>query len=176
MFQHFSKFLNVEELLRGADPSLVVELGAGSGHNTRLLLPLCHELGARLVVISDGVKPDDLDVEWVNGISYTELPAYIDIDVAIIDTDHNAGTAALEMDVLEGCMAPDGLILAHDTVSHGTENGFMRHYGCGQPYPLEQLRADTRGYREVLLSYSYTLTRESLDSAGAIAMRREQHA
>lgn len=177
MHEHFSKYLNAEELIRQASPRLVVELGAGSGENTKQLLVLCRELKAELIVISDGMQPLDLpDVDWRWAISYLALMEFPDesIDVALIDTDHNSWTVEQELRVLQKKMRKGGLMLLHDTESFATENGHMHSYGCGAAYKLEEILQDKRGYGEVVRGWigkGFELVRETRESAGAMALR-----
>lgn len=178
MFQHFDRFLNVRELLEETRPQLVVELGAGSGNNTRKLKPWCDAHGAQIVIVSDGVRPSDLpDVDWRQRISYLELPKFEDgcIDVAIVDTDHNSWTVACELKLLTSKLRPGGLALLHDTESFFHNSGYMPSYGTGDPYPLSAMLEDTRTFTEAVRSFigdDFILKRESRESSGAMALER----
>ena len=179
MHEHFNKYLNVEELIRRARPQLVVELGAGSGENTRQLLTLCKELDARLIVFSDGSPPSDLAgrLDWRWELSYLGVQELLEdsIDVAIIDTDHNSWTVDREIGILSTKMRPSGLVLLHDTESFAESNGYMTGYSCGERYQLEKMMEDERGYGQAVRSWigrGFDLVRETKESAGAMALRR----
>lgn len=177
MHKHFDKFLNVEALIRGVCPQLVVELGAGSGEHTKKLIPLCKELKARLLVISDGRSPGLEGVEWRRALSHLELRklAAGTIDVAIIDTDHNSWTVDRELKLLMEKLGKGGLALLHDTTAFAESNGYMNHYGLGEPYLLETYQTDKRSYREAVMSFvgnGYNLLAETDQSCGAIALER----
>jgi len=177
MYQHFDKFLNVEALVRNARPQFVLELGAGKGDNTRLLKPLCVEVGARLLTISDGPALPGLEEGFRQGISYKELETFQDgeVDVCLLDTDHNSWTVSKELELLSKKVGRGGWVLVHDTLSFSKFNGFMRSYGNGDPYRLEEYQRDTRTYRDAVVSFvgrGFALVKESICSAGAMALRR----
>jgi len=176
---HFNKHLDVEGLLRAARPRLVVELGAGSGLNTVLLAPLCKEFDARLIVISDGRRPEGLveEVDWIWGISYLAMMSFDEgsIDAAIIDTDHNSWTVDQELRVLKEKMREGGLVLLHDTEAFKLNNGFMYAYGCGVRYPLEEIMREKRTYSEAVREWIgpwFEVVKETTESNGAMALRR----
>ena len=180
MHDHFNTGLNVEELIRQVGPQLVVELGAGSGLNTRQLAPLCRELGARLIVISDGKKPEVPELAWVDWrwqISYLALKSFTEgsIDVASVDTDHNSWTVDQELGVLAEKVREGGLVVLHDTVSFALNNGYMTGYGSGDSYRIGEMLKDGRTYTEVVRSWvgrGYEVVRETEESNGAVALRR----
>ena len=171
---HFSEYLNVQELIAQYNPSWILELGAGSGDNTRKLL----DTGKRIVVITDGLMPDGWESEvvlgnmqWICGISYLEIPKLQDqVEFCVLDTDHNGWTLRREMEELEKVMAPGGILCIHDTETFGQTNGIMQEYVCRVPYPKE-IEQSTLLYGDAWKRDGWTLIRESKESNGAIALQ-----
>lgn len=175
MNTHFDQHLNVKALILKYQPKFILECGAGSGENTRKLLSLKDKIGFRLVVINDG--PQEIaGAEWVNGVSYKEIPKYPGVDLCLIDTDHNYWTLREELKALEGVMPSGGLVILHDTETFGRESGFMHgFYSVKADYPLEEMRkaSEGKGLRDAVEeSEHFRILREVPDSQGAMALVR----
>lgn len=122
MHKHFEKYLNVKKILTDTKPRTVVELGVGGGRNSRMLQPLCVELNARLILVSDNPNPcEDMEWDYRQGISWEIIPTLENVDFAIVDTTHTGEVVQKELDALAKIMKPGAVVLAHDTTSHGGE-------------------------------------------------------
>lgn len=200
MTHHFENYLNVKALIEAEDPPWILELGAGSGQNTRNLL----DTGRKVVVITDGTLPDGWESEvvlgnlmWVRGVSYTEIPILMTSDLAwqnrtgrddfgviswmppftieavpfcVLDTDHNGWTLRREMEELEKVMAPGGILCLHDTETFRKTNGYAMSYICGAPYHQEILDCPLL-YGEAWRRPGWEIVRETKESCGAVALR-----
>lgn len=175
MNNHFDQYLNVKDLILKYRPKFILECGAGGGENTRKLLTLKDEVGFRLVVVNDGVQ-DIPGVEWVNGVSYLEIPKYPGVDLCLIDTDHNFWTLREELKALAGVMPSGGIAILHDTETFGRESGFMSgYYQAKAPYPLEEMQKASAGKglrNAVEESPDFRILREVPESHGAMALVR----
>jgi len=167
---HFNEYLNVKSLIEKYNPSWILELGAGSGDNTRNLL----DTGKPVVVVSDGQFREDWnlsgDLKWICGISYVEIPKMQNVEFCVLDTDHNGWTLRREMEELEKVMAPGGILCIHDTETFGHTNGVMQEYVCRVPYPKE-ISQSTLLYGEAWKRDGWTLIGESKESNGAVALQ-----
>lgn len=178
MTHHFADYLNVKALIDQHNPSWILELGAGSGHNTRNLL----DTGRRVAVITDGRLPDGWESEvvlgnmqWICGISYLEIPKLQQkVEFCVLDTDHNGWTLRREMEELEKVMAPGGIVCIHDTETFGNTNGVMQEYVCRVPYPAKEIEQCALLYGEAWKRDGWTLIRESKESNGAVALQWKQ--
>lgn len=115
----------VERLVRAAEPRVICEVGTATGAQTERLLDLACEIGA--VVHAIDTRPA-IDVgEWQRkypnlrfhvGRSLDILPRLHDLDVALLDGDHNWFTVLHELRTLENQAVAAGrlppLILLHD--------------------------------------------------------------
>ena len=187
MHNHWTEGIKVKDLLLCHRPKLLVELGAGAGDNTRLLLQLQAEEGIpnTLVVISDNAPPTDLkklviapyaeDFDWIEAVSYKQLTSFRDasIDCAIIDTDHNGWTLMKELAQLERTMTHGGLLLIHDTESFTEANGFAQRYCNNEDYPQEMFTFPlTYGdvFAQAYSSPRWHLITQSAEHSGAAAL------
>lgn len=173
MNNHFDRYLNVKELMLAKRPKLVLECGAGGGDNTEKLLSLQPELGFRLVVINDGVVEgrEFTGAEWVCGLSFLELPKYHGVDFCLIDTDHNYVTLKRELDCLRAVMPKGGIVVMHDTVTYGKNNGRMAgYYRVNHGYPSSELDAADKAGKGMLDAID-----ESLDAFKVIRVSEESH-
>lgn len=114
----------IEPLLQHLRPGVVVEVGCATGDNTRNLLGFCVRTGAVLHAV-DPAPEFDVD-EWKrshpdtfvfhNAPSLDVLPTIADIDVALIDGDHNWYTVLNELRVLAASRADRTypVVLLHD--------------------------------------------------------------
>lgn len=178
---HFDKNLNVRELVAQYQPSYILELGAGMGHNTRQLLTL----NRPVEVISDTeckIKSEEdgwLWLWWKCGVSYVKLKMFNYAPFSIVDTDHNYWTLAKELTLLADLAPPGGIVCIHDTVSFANTNGIMQNggtYGDGTPYPYDEIQAETRPYgqavNDAIDSGAWIKIRESKEANGAVALER----
>ena len=114
-------------LLKASKPRTVVEIGAGQGYNTKLLWSFCKEHSSVLHIIEPVPSFSEKDICGVKEtervllhkkLSLTALPAIHNIDVALIDGDHNWYTVYCELNILADLSKQDGrpfpLVLFHD--------------------------------------------------------------
>jgi len=176
MHKHFDKHLNVKELIEEVGPLFVLELGAGSGENTRQLLTK-----TSVEVISLGECPEDLEnrilLRWVNGISYMvmEQRQLYDVQFAIVDTDHNGWTLDKELIELDRICTNDAIICIHDTESFREANGFCNGYNEKAYYPKYDIingPTYSMALNSFLLSHKWKIYRETKESCGAVALKR----
>jgi len=182
MHQHFHKYLNVKKIMRERKPKFVLEMGAGSGNNTKQILKLQKEWPFEMVVINDGNTPDWINGEcrWINGVSYIELPKLQRwIDFCSIDTDHNYWTLLQELFVLRRNMQKGGVVVMHDTETYGKTSGHFWNYVTDNPYPLEKIeyyekkgKTMSTAISQVTIWAYFKIIKESKASHGAIAMER----
>ena len=182
MHQHFYKHLNVRKIMRERKPRFVLEMGAGSGQNTKQILKLQKGFPFEMVVINDGNTPDWIngEVKWINGVSYIELPKLGRwIDFCSIDTDHNFWTLKQELLVLEHNMPKGGVVVMHDTETYGKTSGHFWKYVTHNPYPLNRIEAYegigltmTHAIEGSVSKGAYKIIKETKTSHGAIAMER----
>lgn len=141
MTGHFDQHLKLRELILEKHPKLIVEVGAGDGDNTKLLAHLHAQYPFRLVSISD--KKIGVDgVEFVEGISYEKLKDFSEgeIDLCIIDTDHNYWTLAKELEAVHPKMKMGGLIVFHDVDEFYYNSGIAGSYWDDHVYPEKEIR------------------------------------
>ena len=187
MHNHFTENLNTKALIERHDPKVVVE--AGCGQSTVQLMALAKERGFRFVmmdVMDDPGNPGVMklptgvfialkDIELLYGVSYLNFEKFADheIDMAIVDTDHNGWTLMRELQVLERKVKPGGLVLLHDTEAFKNVNGTMEGYASGDaPYPLKEiLDGPTMGEVVELYKGKWTVIAETPESNGAIAFQ-----
>lgn len=192
MQNHWVDGIKVKEMLLAEKPKFVVEVGAAEGKNTSNLMRMQQELGYKLFVINDfdpaGREVDDgnAGAKWIIGISYLELEKFDDgvIDFCIVDTDHNYPTLKWELAVLTRKMCPGGVVVMHDTVTYGKNNGSMsdHHYNTPNesvPYPTEEIAAANRAglgmvdaIKEVIDSGAFVQIAHVEERHGATALRR----
>lgn len=131
MHHHWDKGLNLKKIIHDYAPSHIVECGAGSGENTRLLRSLG---GFKLTVISDN-KIDVDGISFIQGVSYLEIPKLDMADMFIIDTDHNYWTLINELNVIDSKLTDGGLIALHDVSTYYHDTGMALSYSDGTEYP-----------------------------------------
>ena len=194
MHRHFNQHLNTKALIEQYQPQLIVE--AGCGDSTVQLLTLREQLGFRLVcmdvaysnsgeaalaelvpgkLIRLDVSRWNEPVELIYGVAHLGLELFADheIDMAIVDTDHNGWTLERELAVLERKMKLGGLVLLHDTETFADTNGYMNRYESGEVlYPLEEIMAGPT-MRQVVDRYKkqWPVIAETTEENGAIAFQ-----
>jgi hypothetical protein len=115
----------VRPLLKVVQPERVVEVGAGSGANTRKLAKFCGSHGITLHVVdpAPGFDPSRFGGERDGFVfhrcrSHDALADLAPVDVALIDGDHNWYTVTHELRLLQGVARaagrPTPLVLCHD--------------------------------------------------------------
>lgn len=116
----------IEPILEATRPESIVEIGSAKGANTRNLLDFCERSGATLHAI-DPVPGYDV-AEWQDrygerfvfyqDLSLNALPLVDDLDVVLIDGDHNWYTVYNELKLIEGLCRERSedfpLIMLHD--------------------------------------------------------------
>lgn len=142
---HFDRHLNLRQLILDKLPDVVVECGAGNGDCTKLLahLRLWHPYD--LYSITDK-KLDDIfipGVEWKIGVSYKKFKEFQDgeIDMCIIDTDHNYWTLRTELEAVIPKMKEGGLVIMHDVEEFYYDTGMGMSYWDDSPYPEKEIRS-----------------------------------
>jgi len=169
--------------MREKKPRFVLEMGAGSGNNTKQIVKLQKEWPFEMVVINDGTTPDEKwmdQVKWINGVSYVELPKLQRwIDFCSIDTDHNYWTLRQELSALEDHMPKGGVVVMHDTETYGKTSGHFCNYVTDNPYPLAKIehhekkgKTMSSAISQVVIWGWFKVIKESKASHGAIAMER----
>jgi hypothetical protein len=112
-------FTVVRPLLETMQPAAVVEIGAGTGVNTRKLVKFCRATSATLHVIDPAPRfePGD-DLVFHRALSLDVLGRLGPVDVALIDGDHNWYTVFHELKLLQrvarGSGSPTPLVVCHD--------------------------------------------------------------
>jgi len=99
----------IEPLLEVVHPESIVEIGSEYGKNTKNILKYCQKTGAVLYTIDPSPKFDveEWKEEYGNyfifyrSLSLNALPLIPDIDVVLIDGDHNWYTVYHELKLLE---------------------------------------------------------------------------
>jgi len=141
MYDHFDRNLNLKSLILKNKPITILELGAGSGDTTKLLLSILDERD-KLIVVNDA--PIDLEgIEFIQGISYDKIRKLSDdsIDLALIDTDHNYWTLDQELTALRPKLKEGGFIAMHDVSTFYHDTGMSESYHNGFEYPSEVIEA-----------------------------------
>ena len=144
MHNHFSKNLNLRNLILERKPMVVVECGAGEGELTRQLSSMIDSSNFNLYVISDKpVEGLDSRIIWKSGLSYNVLKEFEDdsIDFCIIDTDHNYWTLLKELEVLVKKMREGGVIALHDVETFYHDTGMALSYFTGDKYPKDEIES-----------------------------------
>lgn len=146
MTGHFDKNLNLRQLILDKKPKVILEVGAGDGACTKLLSHLLAWYPFELVVISDKeIKNLDPEVEFIQGISYNEIPKLENnsIGLAILDTDHNYWTMMNELEAIRSKMEEGGLLVIHDVDEFYHNSGVAGSYWDGTPYPEKEIMDKT---------------------------------
>lgn len=142
MHNHWTKGLNLEAIILERKPKVIVECGAGDGALTRKIQGLLGVYPFEFHVISDK-KIEGLDprIHWSTGLSYEALGSFQDgeIDLCIIDTDHNYWTLMKEFAAVFNKMSEGGLIALHDVETFYHDTGMALAYWDGKPYPKEEI-------------------------------------
>lgn len=200
MRNHFDKYLNVRDLILTYRPCTILEVGAALGENTMKLLKLRQEVPFRMVTISDNPVTDAYyevreaqthgDYIWNQGISYELIPKLPDksVGMAIIDSDHNYWTLNQELLALEPKLAPECLVVFHDTETMGAVDAmppddsadpFLRHTTYGyNPYPLKEIvSAPYHGLLPAIFQFlernrEFGVIRSTSESQGALCIAR----
>ena len=133
--------MNLRQIILDRKPKTIVECGAGEGALTRLIAYMQLMYPFKFYCISDKELDDIQDVNWITGISYEALKDFKDgqIDLCIIDTDHNYWTLRKELDVLIPKMAEGGWVVMHDVEEFYYNTGMGMSYWDGSPYPEKQI-------------------------------------
>ena len=138
MHTHFTEGLNIRDMILTKQPKTVLELGAGTGENTRLIQGLLDDYKFNYTVISDcELKGLDKRITFKRGLSYELIPTFPDnsIELCLIDTDHNYWTLAKELTELDPKMAIDGIIMMHDVSHFYHDTGMAMTYSNETIYP-----------------------------------------
>jgi hypothetical protein len=127
----------------------------------------------------DGI---DARVKWINGISYDVLKQFQEgeIDLCIIDTDHNYWTLMKELAELYPRMSEGGLIAMHDVETFYHDTGMALKYSTGTPYPKEAIEemAPNGGLGDALVDFlqlkkfRYKLFAYTKESHGAAVIEK----
>lgn len=116
----------VRPSLEALEPRCIVEIGSDRGYNTRNLLRFCRENGATLHVIDPVPKYEVCDWQREYGGAFVPhlspsldvLPEMDEMDVVLVDGDHNWYTVFNELRTIESRCAelslPFPLVLLHD--------------------------------------------------------------
>lgn len=111
----------IAPILNEIKPKKIVEIGAKDGKNTKKIITYCKENEAFLYSI-DPIKSEPVQLllneecfEFIQDISLNALYKLHDIDVVLIDGDHNWYTVFNELKLIEkNCGEKFPLILVHD--------------------------------------------------------------
>lgn len=183
MHNHFFEHMNLRKIILEKRPSLIVEVGAGNGDNTKLLAHLLDLYPFELHVISDK-KVEGLDprIKWTVGLSYKELAKYKEgeIGLCIIDTDHNYWTLAKELEAVKDKIPQGGLIAFHDVDEFYHNTGMAMSYWDGEDYPKEEILSCVKlgGVADALLQFlvefktEYKLLHWTKEKYGAALIER----
>lgn len=181
MRNHFDRNIGVRDLILQRRPKYVVELGAGSGDNTRQILSLKEIYDFNMITISTGGCPSDIKADgfkWVDGVSFMELNNIPDdIEFCSIDTDHNYWTLKKELDILYWKMGRNATIAIHDTESYAKSDGVQFSYDnhTDIPYPVVLVPGKPglqTAIFEFLLTSDFRLYRHTEQSCGATILLR----
>ncbi len=117
----------IQPLIETAKPSLIMEIGADRGWNTRNVLDYCRATGARADIVDPAPQPSLHEVfaqfgpeeyRYVPLKSVVAIPQLETPDVVLLDGDHNWGTVHNELNLLHARAEQSGLappiIIAHD--------------------------------------------------------------
>lgn len=183
MHNHWSKGLNLEEIVLERKPKRIVECGAGEGALTRKIQELLDVYDFDYHVISDK-KLEGLDprIHWHTGLSYEELPRFEDnaIDLCIIDTDHNYWTLMKEFAAVFHKISEGGLIALHDVETFYHDTGMALAYWDGKPYPRADIErfASWGSLGDAMIEFlhlkkmNYRLMAFTTESNGAALLQR----
>jgi hypothetical protein len=139
-------------LLEAAAARSIVEIGAGQGAQTKLLVQYCAACGGTLTVVDPSPSLDvpAWEKEWgamltfVPKPSLEALPALRQYDAVLIDGDHNWYTVLGELRAIAAAKRSDGhppLILMHDT---GWPYGHRDMYHAPERIPPDARHAHER--------------------------------
>ena len=181
MKAHFELGINVKKLLEDFKPQVVLELGALVGTNTEQLLSM--DSFDLITISAEPFKIEHPKLTFIQGISYIEIPKLNrQVDVAIIDTDHNYWTIMKELDALMLKMPERCIIMAHDTVSFGIKDGKggvnVKTYADNKtPYPRDEIVASPhQGLWNAMTHFvsgsDFSIIAESKEHSGAMAIGR----
>lgn len=183
MHNHWTKGLNLEDIVLERKPKRIVECGAGEGALTRKIQELLDIYDFEFHVISDkALEGLDSRIHWHTGLSYEELPNFEDnsIDLCIIDTDHNYWTLMKEFAAIFNKMSEGGLIALHDVETFYHDTGMALAYWDGKPYPREEIEkyASYGSLGDALIEFlhlkkmNYRLFAFTRESHGAAILQR----
>lgn len=183
MHNHFNKGLGLKSLILERKPKLIVECGAGNGELTRMIASLLDDYLFEFHVISDKVLEGlDPGIIWHTGLSYELLETFKDgdIDLCIIDTDHNYWTLMKEFAAVFNKMSEGGLIALHDVETFYHDTGMALAYWDGKPYPREEIEkyASYGGLGDALIDFlqnkkmHYKLLAYTAESHGAALIEK----
>lgn len=172
----------MKDLILKHKPQHVVECGALTGNNTKLLAELRNEFPFKFTVITDNEFSLD-GVEVMRGISYKALESMPDdsIDMCIIDTDHNYWTLTKELEALNPKLRKDGIVCMHDINTFYHNTGVSIAYENGDPYPLKEIEetgATHGSLGNAVIDFlhkhpfDYKLLRYSEESHGGLAIQK----
>ena len=175
--------MNLRQIILDERPSLIVEVGAGNGDNTRLLSHLMNQYSFELHVISDK-KVEGLDprIKWTVGISYAELSKYSNdsIGLCIIDTDHNYWTLCKEIEAVKDKITKNGFMAFHDVDEFYHNTGMAMSYWDGHAYHEKEIMECVKlgGVGDALLRFlveyktEYKLIHWTKEKFGAALIQR----
>lgn len=184
MHNHWTKGLNLEDIVLERKPKRIVECGAGEGALTRKIQELLDIYDFEFHVISDkALEGLDPRIHWHTGLSYEELPSFEDnsIDLCIIDTDHNYWTLMKEFSAIFNKISEDGFIALHDVETFYHDTGMALAYWDGKPYPREEIEkyAPYGSLGDALIEFlhlkkmNYRLVAFTTDSHGAALIQKK---
>lgn len=117
----------IRPLIETAQPRRLMEIGAGSGWNTRNILEYCRQTGAQADIIDPAPRPSLHEVLAAFGPaeyryhplkSVAAIPQLDTPDVALIDGDHNWATVYSELNLIqaraEQQQLPPPIVISHD--------------------------------------------------------------
>lgn len=111
----------IEPLLATLRPKHICEIGTEKGLNTRFLLNFCESFGSRLSLVDPTLEDDELSGHHAV-VQYAQTSAEFlekenDVDLYLIDGDHNFETVSLELKLIAESVDADRrmTVLLHDT-------------------------------------------------------------